>query len=125
MREENRQLREENRQLKAEVERLRKEVAPVSQQNSVSLLDTSLEEMETEKWANFYELRRLEEPEELEISQDSTTGGEENQTKVTVIEQFHKELSKQLVDPWREGSEEVSEEELKILDHVVKVSAVF
>ena len=72
MREENRQLKAENRQLKAEVERLRKEVAPVSQQNSVSLLDTSLEEMETEKWANFYELRRLEEPEELEIIHDST-----------------------------------------------------
>ena len=74
----------------------------------------------TEKWANFYELRRLEEPEELEISHESTW--EEKQTKVTVIEQLHKELSKQLVDPWREGSEEISEEELKIPDHVVKVS---
>ena len=79
----------------------------------------------TEKWANLYELRRLEEPEELEISHDSTTAGDEKQTKVTVIEQFHKELSKQLVDPWREGSEEISEEELKIPDHVVKVSTGF
>ena len=70
----------------------------------------------TEKWANFYELRRLEEPEELEPSHSA----EERETKVTVIEQFHRELTKQLIDPWREASEEVTEEELKIPDHVVK-----
>ena len=74
----------------------------------------------TEKWANFYDLRRLESEEE-----NSQNGVEEqvtsncNPSKVTIIEQFHQELSKELIDPWPDGIEDV-EAEIKLPDHVIK-----
>ena len=66
----------------------------------------------TERWANFYDLRRLEEEESsLNISDDAS--------KVTVIEQFHQELSRQLTQTWHDANTE-TEKEIKLPDHVIK-----
>ena len=66
----------------------------------------------TERWANFYDLRRLEEEENsLSISDDAS--------KVTVIEQFHQELSRQLTQSWQHADPE-TEKEIKLPDHVIK-----
>ena len=71
----------------------------------------------TEKWANFFDLRRLEtdetEPEPAPLVKEETK-------PVTLIEQFHQELSKELLDPpWQETPEEEVEREIKLPDHVV------
>ena len=75
----------------------------------------------TERWANFFDLRRLEtdetdEPEPPLVKKEPKP--------VTLIEQFHQELSKDLLDPpWRElpdvAATEDAEMEIKLPGHVI------
>ena len=69
----------------------------------------------TERWANFYDLRRLEEEESSLNVSDEAAGG-----KATTIEQFHQELSRQLSRTWDHANIEETEKEIKLPDHVIK-----
>lgn len=71
----------------------------------------------TEKWANFFDLRRLETD---ETDPESTPLVKQESRPVTLIEQFHQELSKELLDPpWQEGPDEEVEREIKLPGHVI------
>ena len=69
----------------------------------------------SEKWANFFELRRLDEDPAVE----EDTPAPSSAGKVTTLEQFHQELSKDLIDPWQEITEDI-ESEIKLPEHVIK-----
>ena len=74
----------------------------------------------TERWSNFYELRRLGDNTECdEIDQDtpnlSDDGSGVTPEKVSSIQQLHQELSKQLAETW----EEEKQLEIRLPQHVV------
>ena len=67
-------------------------------------------------------MRRLEVEEPVEVD---PVDEPDKSSKVAVIEQFHKDLSKDLIEVWQDNHEEEDDfAEIKLPEHVIKVKTV-
>ena len=67
-------------------------------------------------------MRRLEVEEPVEVD---PVDEPDNSSKVAVIEQFHKDLSKDLIEVWPDNHEEEDDfAEIKLPEHVIKVQTI-